>query len=128
MTLGMKANAFGSRVKYLGAVMGLITSSFIVIVATIAPIRDNMYKSEAVYALVLACVTSASVLLILAMDKKGGSRSVMAYFGVLTILAICWIVEACLVTFRGPFEATGNGYFASWAAAATCSMAAFAAK
>jgi len=128
MTLGMKGNAFGSSVKGLGAVMGLLASSVVVIVATITPIRDDIYKSEAVYALVLACVTSTFVLLVLAMDKKGGSMHHMTYFGALAILAICWIVEACLVTFRGPFEATGNGYFASWAAAATCSMAAFAAK
>ncbi|EJK57391.1 hypothetical protein THAOC_22572 [Thalassiosira oceanica] len=42
-------------------------------------------------------------------------------------LAVAWIVEACLVSFNGPFVYTGNGYFASWAGAATSSMAACAA-
>lgn len=128
MTMGVNAEALGSTIKGLGAVMGLLVSSVIVIVATINPIKNGIDMSEATYAMVLACVTAAIVLLVLAMDKKGGSIPSMAYFGTLAILAICWIIEACLVTFRGPFEATGNGYFASWAAVATCSVAAFNAK
>lgn len=128
MTMGVNAEALGSTIEGLGAVMGLLVSSVIVIVATINPINNDIDKSEATYAMVLACVTAAIVLLVLAMDKKGGSIPDMAYFCMLTILALCWIIEAFIVTFRGPFEVTGNGYFASWAAAVTCSVAAFNAK
>ena len=128
MTLGMKANTLGSTIKGLDAALGLLASSVVVVVATITPIRDRMDKDEAIYALVLACVTFAFVLIALSMDKKGRGMPDMAYFGALAVLSVSWIIEACIVTFRGPFDTTGNGYFASWAAAATCTMAAFAAK
>jgi len=51
-----------------------------------------------------------------------------ARYGLLVILIIFWFIVACLVTFRGPFEQTGNIYFGSWAADAASSMAAFAAN
>lgn len=128
MTLGMKANDLGSTVKGLGAALGLLASTVVVIIATITPIKNNRDKDEAIYALALACITFAFVFLALGMDKKGRGMPDVGYFGALAILSICWILEACIVTFRGPFDTTGNGYFASWAAAATCTMAAFAAK
>jgi hypothetical protein len=30
------------------------------------------------------------------------------------ILALLWILATCMTTFRGPFQITGNGYFAGW--------------
>lgn len=108
---------------------GLLVSSIVVIIATLDPIsKDNTNRSEAIYGLALACVTAFVVLGVLGMDKKDKELPRIINLGMFAILAVCWIVEACLVTFRGPFEVTGNGYFASWAAAATCTMAAFNAK
>mmetsp|Transcript_20613 Transcript_20613/g.35410 ORF Transcript_20613/g.35410 Transcript_20613/m.35410 type:complete len:284 (+) Transcript_20613:146-997(+) len=127
MAMGMTANALGSSVKGLGAVMGSLASSLVLLLATIPPIRDDVDKSEAVYALALACVTIVFLLLVLAYEKKTGSVHALAYFGALAILSMCWIIMACLVTFRGPFVETGNGYFASWTGAGTVTMAAFAA-
>ena len=128
MAMGLTANAFGSSIKGLGAVMGLLASSLVVIVASIPPVRDNNNTSEAVYALTLACITFAFILFQMLMERKDKAVGGAPYLGIMAILAICWIIMACLTTFRGPFEETGNGYFASWAGAATSSMAAFAAK
>lgn len=128
MTLGVNANALGSTVKGFGALMGLLASSLVVVIASIPPILDDRDKNEAIFAIVLGCVSFVFALLALGMDKKGRGMPGMGYFGVLAILAICWVIAACIVTFRGPFEQTGNGYFGSWAAAAASSMAAFAAK
>lgn len=129
MANGMTASAFGSTVKGLGSLMGLLVASLVVLVASIAPVRDDVpNKEEAVYALALSCVTFAYIALVMGMDKRGGSMSGMVHFGCMAILACCWIVMACLVTFRGPFTKTGNGYFGSWAGAAMSSVAAFAAK
>ena len=65
------------------------------------------------------------------LDKRGGADSKLYTYltsvELFGLLSVAWIVEACLVTFNGPFIYTGNGYFASWAAAATSSMAACAA-
>jgi len=129
MSCGMDAKSFGCNVKGLGSVMGLLASSLVVIVASIAPIRDeDPNRSEAVYALALSCVTFFVLGLVMLMDKRDKSMPANLYFGTLAILCMCWIVMACLVTFRGPFVGTGNGYFASWAGALTSSFAAFAAK
>lgn len=128
MVMGMTSTEFGSAIKGLGAVMGLMASSLVVIVATITPIREEMNNSDVFYALVLSCVTLAFILIILGLNKMGNHMPHMISFLAFTILAICWIIMACLVTFRGPFEVTGNGYFASWAGAATATMAAFATK
>lgn len=119
LAMGMSGDALQSGVKGLGAKMGLLASSLIVIVASIAPIRDGYNKSEAAYALSLACITFVSIIFAL---KRGSGES---NFLALSLLAICWIVEACLVTFRGPFKETGNGYFASWSGAFTSVVSAF---
>jgi hypothetical protein len=127
MAIGMDAKAL-STVKGIGAIMGLLASSVVVIIATITPIRNGFFKSEAVYALVLSCITVSYLLAVMALDRREMSLPKMLYAASMTILAMCWILEACFVTFRGPFEGTGNGYFASWAGALTSSFAAFAAK
>lgn len=124
----MTASALGSTIKGLGPLMGLSAASVIVIIATAAPIKDNFYRDEATYAIVLAGVTWVFVLLATAYEKKNGSMPRMAYFGALATLAACWWIMAFIVTFRGPFKTTGNGYFASWAGSLLVSMAAFAAK
>ncbi|KAL7551321.1 hypothetical protein ACHAWF_014501 [Thalassiosira exigua] len=121
--IGMSTLEFG--VKGLGSTMGLAASSFIVIVATINPIRLDNYRNEAIFALVLACVTFVFLLLA---ARKSGAEAGTGYFLILGLLTMCWIVEASLVTFRGPFADTGNGYFASWTGAFTACIAAFAAK
>ena len=128
MSMGMDANKFGSKVKGFGAVTALLASSIVVLIASIGPIQDNNYKNEAIYAMVLACVTLAFISLVMFMEKRDSSISGMIYFLTMGTLAVAWIVEACFVTFRGPFEVTGNGYFGSWAAAAASSAVAFAAK
>ena len=134
----MDAKSFGSNVKGLGSVMGLLASSLVVIVASIAPIREDCFdpanctqdpnRSEAVYALALSCVTFFILGVVMLMDKKDKRMPANLYFATLAILSMCWIIMACLVTFRGPFDVTGNGYFGSWVGALTCSMTAFAAK
>ncbi|KAL9189970.1 hypothetical protein ACHAXT_009645 [Thalassiosira profunda] len=128
MAMGMTANAFQSSIKGLGAVMGLLASSLVLIVATIRPVRDGINKGEAIYAMVLGCITFVFILVAISMEKKEKAMHPMVYFASLAILAICWILEACFVTFRGPFTETGNGYFASWAGAGTSTMAAFVAE
>lgn len=148
MAMGMTSTEFGSTIKGLSAVMGLMASSLVVVVATITPIREDMNNSEVIdpveeilvdspssvsnsevfYALVLSCVTLAFILMMLGLNKMNKHMPNMISFLAFTILAVCWIIMACLVTFRGPFEVTGNGYFASWAGAATATMAAFATK
>mmetsp|Transcript_17577 Transcript_17577/g.33339 ORF Transcript_17577/g.33339 Transcript_17577/m.33339 type:complete len:370 (-) Transcript_17577:286-1395(-) len=42
-----------------------------------------------------------------------------------SVLAVMWLGVACIVSYRGPFKLTGNGYFASWFACFTAIKAAW---
>jgi len=130
MALGFTASAFQTSVKGLGALMGLLASSIIVIIALIDWVGGGLFRGESIYAMVVACITVLLVLVHIYKEKKegDGDGGGMVMFGVLAFFAALWVVMACLVTFRGPFIATGNGYFASWAGAACACFACFAAK
>ena len=115
MALGFTASAFQTSVKGLGALMGLLASSIIVIIALIDWVGGGIFRAESIYAMVVACITVVLVLAHIYKEKKegDGDGGGMVMFGVLAFFSVLWLVLACLVTFRGPFIATGNGYFAS---------------
>ena len=98
--------------------MRLATCCIVIICAT--PVHfDGEYRGEAQYAMSLACLTLAFTILVLAWGN-GTMSSIIPTgheFAVIAGLAFLWVIEAALATFRGPFEETGNGYFASWGAA-----------
>jgi hypothetical protein len=125
--MDMTSVSFASTVKGHGALGGLLISSLVVIVASITPIRDKIDTGTAIFAMVLGCVTFASILVLMQFDKNERAMRGFDHTIALMILAGCWIVMACLATFRGPFEVTGNGYFASWAGAMTATLASFSA-
>lgn len=114
MALGFTAGAFQNSVKGLGALTGLLASSIIVIIALIDTFGGS-YRAESIYAMVVACITLVLLLVHIYKEKKGGDGDGggMVMFVVFAFFSVLWVVLACLVTFRGPFVATGNGYFAS---------------
>ena len=149
MSMDMTGVTLGSTIKSLGhGKVGLFASSLVVLIASIAPIQDDAnstdgiiaffesinpsklenHSSEALFALVVACVTAVCILSVVGLDKMDKCMPSMVNYLIFVFLAICWIVMASFVTFRGPFEVTGNGYFASWAGAMFAIMSAFAAK
>jgi hypothetical protein len=109
--------------KGLGSLVSLLVSSLILILASIPPVRDGIDQGAAIFALVLGCATLAFILIVMVLDKMNKPMPRMDQQFSLVNLTICWIIMACIVTFRGPFEVTGNGYFASWVGAATATMA-----
>jgi hypothetical protein len=130
MANGLTAGMAGGHLKGMGAINGLLVSSLVVVLASIRPVADNAANyNEALYAMVLSCVTFVVFGMLVFMDNRGKEMlTAKPYFGMLGIFTIFWIVMACFVTFRGPFDVTGNGYFGSWIGAATCAFATFAAK
>ena len=113
-----------------GPLFSLFATSIIVVVAisTEGLGSDNQQKGESIYALVVACLSIFLALgLIKKVDLDNGQADMLA-FGVLACFAILWIVAASLVTFKGPFTLTGNGYFASWGAAIASTVAAVKSK
>jgi len=130
MAMGMDTSNVQTNIRGLGAIMGNMAASIVVLVACIPEIDSRgAYKprNNAIYALSLACFSIVVTLTLMSMDKKGKEIGGMANLGLMSFLAVCWLVAACLVTFAGPFETTGNGYFASWAGFITSGYAAMAA-
>lgn len=111
--------------------MGHMAASIVMLVACIrqvgSPTEGVKPRNHAIYALSLACFSIVVTLILKSMDRKGKQLGAMANLGLMSFLAVCWIVAACLVTFGGPFDKTGNGYFASWAGFITSGYAAMAA-
>jgi hypothetical protein len=103
--------------KDTGALLSLGVASFIVICATPDPIKADYYRSEAIYALVVACLTLVVVIGYSYVARTSDKAKLPFEFPVMAISSILWIVAASLVTFNGPFVTTGNGYFGSWGGA-----------
>ena len=129
--LGLAANTFVSSVQGVGALVGLLAASIVVIIAISPSLgKGNPYRNESIYTITVASVTLAVILAHIAKEKKQGQEKSGGIVAVIThgFFAILWLVLAGLTTFRGPFLTTGNGYFASWAGAAMACFAAMAAR
>jgi len=120
MAMGFTGDAFRSRIEGLGSLLGLAGSSAIVVIALIDFVGSNQQsasRTESIYAMIVAVFTIVVVIAIAYYQKIHGEKTwfVKAKFGTLSFFSLLWLVLACLVTFSGPFNTTGNGYFASWA-------------
>lgn len=132
MAMGFTGDAFRSRIEGLGSLMGLASFSAIVIIALIDFVgkkAQGYSRKESIYAMVVSVFTIALTIGIIHFQKKYGELRwfVRSKFGALAFFALLWLVLACLCTFSGPFNKTGNGYFASWGGAACAAFAAFSA-
>ena len=125
--LGVSADDVKGAVGGMGAMFGFLVSSLIVIIAIASEGFDH-YKGELIYAIIVACITVLVLGGLIMMQHGNGGEPHMLALLIHTLFAILWIILACLVTFRGPFQITGNGYFGAWGGAITGVFAAFAAK
>lgn len=93
------------------ALAGLAISSAIVLFAAIEFVGIT---GEASFAIVIGVLsTCVSSLMYYMVDReKVGAPLKKAFSAVLLLL---WGITACVLTFDGPFNATGNGYFGTWA-------------
>lgn len=132
MTMGFTGEAFRSRIEGLGPLLGTCGSAALVVIALIAHIGSGrVNRKESVYAMVVCLISILAVAGIIYYEKKLDQAIpkwfLRVKFGLLAFFALLWLVLACLVTFKGPFNFTGNGYFASWAGATCVWFATFAA-
>lgn len=133
MSLGMDSNTFKTNIRGLGAIMGHMAASIVFLLACITKVESSASlgtkeRNNAIYGLSLACFSTVVVLVLMMMDRKGNAIKGVMNLALMTVLSVMWLVAACLVTFDGPFTATGNGYFSAWAACITAAYAAVAAK
>lgn len=122
---GFFASALGvgitqDQLKDLNQTIRLATAS-LVIVCSVPSQLGGLFDPEAIFALTLACFTL--VFCIITTNFANLLTQQNAFY-MLMGLTLLWVIEAALVTFRGPFTETGNGYFASWGAAFLCIVSA----
>lgn len=129
--LGLSANTFKSSVQGVGALVGLLAASIVVIIAISPHVgKNSLYRNHSIYTISVASVTLAVILVHMYKEHKLGHEKSGGIVALITLVffAILWLVVAGLTTFRGPFLTTGNGYFAVWFGAAMACSAAMAAR
>lgn len=130
MAMGFTKDAFRSRLQGMGPLLGLGSFSAITIIALIDYVgnkNQSFSRKESIYAMVVSVFTIVLIAGIMYFQKthSGVRWFVRVKFGGLSLFACLWLVLACLCTFSGPFNKTGNGYFASWGGASCAAFAAF---
>mmetsp|Transcript_50215 Transcript_50215/g.56094 ORF Transcript_50215/g.56094 Transcript_50215/m.56094 type:complete len:335 (+) Transcript_50215:107-1111(+) len=122
--LGIRGDSFASAIHGLGCIMGLISSSIIVIIALTDYFgKESLYRAESIYAMLVSCFTLVVFLAYIVDQKRRGGGDTGSTHNIfqsimLSIFALLWVALAGITTFRGPFLSTSNGYFASWMGAA----------
>jgi hypothetical protein len=110
MALGVTTEAVRSQASTLGGNNGLLVAIIIQLCAVIPELGDGVNKGRCIYDLVLCIIT---IMVVLAFGAYPGIESLK--LPVFSLFGILWLVMAALVTFKGPFIETGNGYFSAWA-------------
>lgn len=107
MALGVTTEAVRSQASTLGKYNGLLVATIIQLCAIIPEMGSG--NGRATYSLVLCILTIMAVLAF-------GAYPIIDPFKlpIFALFSILWLVMACLVTFKGPFVETGNGYFSAW--------------
>lgn len=97
----------------LRSLAGLVLASVVVLFGSIEYVGTEAAGGEATFSLITGIVSAVlSVLTYYAVDRKkvgaGPKKALSALFSTL------WFVALLILTFDGPFNATGNGYFGTW--------------
>jgi len=100
----MHAAGLTGRYRYL---VGIVAASIILIIASIEWLRS----AEGIFALSLGGLSVAIVAVLVVMYDKLHKELLR---GIAALLAVLWVFGAGILTFRGPFLMTGNGFFSSW--------------
>lgn len=109
-TLGITTEAVKSSAGTLGFSNALMLASIIQLCAVASELGSQW---SATYSLIICILTA---LLIMGLQYAGTTYAFYAY----VLFSILWVLLAILVTFKGPFVETGNGYFSAWLGCLAC--------
>jgi len=127
MALGVTSSHMEHAVANgVGSGIGLLASAIITLVALISETFDKNDGDE--FFGVICCIFTILVLTGFFYMEKGDEVAHKLKFPVMIVFSVMWIILASLLTFRGPFLTTGNGYFGVWFGAVTAVFAANAAS
>lgn len=115
MTVGVsRMNVKENLSGFTGSIIGLLACA-IVVICDLADEFGARHDGESIYAMIVSCLTVVVVAYYFYTQYTTQETGGQLAFIVLTAFAVLWVVLASLVTFRGPFFITGNGYFGAWA-------------
>lgn len=114
-SLGVTPDALRSQAQGIGIANGLIVAALIQIASVSQYLGSSSDGGAAIYSFVICILT---VIGIMAQSHVPQLQPFQFHF--YALFGVFWLVLACLVTFRGPFLETGNGYFSSWAGLVLC--------
>lgn len=122
MALGVTVESIRSQMGALGYSKALLLASIIQMAAVIRQMDgDGKGKGQSIYSLIVCILTILMVSVFWATDEVDKFK-----FYAFAVFSLLWIFLACFVTFKGPFTATGNGYFSAWLGCILCIFAASA--
>jgi hypothetical protein len=110
MALGVTSEAVHSHASTIGHNNALLVAVVIQLCSVIPELGLGLDRGRCIYSFVLCILT---IMVVLAFGAYPGIESLK--LPVFSLFGILWLVMACLVTFKGPFIDTGNGYFSAWA-------------
>jgi len=110
--IAMQASLSVSQDANVKALAGLTVFSTVVLFSSIEYVGTT---GEATFSLIAGLLSLlASAMLYYLVDKKRVGAPTKKGLGAFFVLL--WFVAVCVLTFDGPFNITGNGYFGTWAA------------
>ena len=110
--------------------LGLGACAIVCIVACAPHLYERKFEflGESIFAIVVSAWTLLlAAHFVCGKRQRQGNTAVLESIALVAI-AVHWVVAAAMTTFRGPFNSTGNGYFAMWAGAVLAVKAAIRAK
>jgi len=114
----------------MNVILGLGACAVVTMIACIPEFSRYyfQFKGETVFALIVSILTIFVVANFVYAKMKENLQIQQFEVPTFMVLAMLWMLAACMTTFRGPFTLTGNGYFAVWGGAVLAVKAAMSAK
>ena len=124
LILGLHSDAVVETIEHWGYSSSILMGASVIQLAAVIPrFTDDIpgQQGQLVYSL-LMCVATIAFVIVVGFSHQSSSSTSSPTQGLATyevvafaILAFLWLLLACLVTFQGPFQAVGNGWFSAWA-------------
>ena len=122
-----------------GPLVGLMAFSLVVLIATATHLDSGTRtipatvfspkrvinvgitnEGETIYGLVVAVLSLLLAACLMGLERAAKPVKPKVQLFVLLFFSLMWIFAACVLTFRGPFTTTSNGYFGAWAGLICC--------